>query len=69
LPFSLCAVKQFDKIRQFRLSCIHEGSEPASDKLFACRVGHGTCINAYGKAQMCMELRDPKQCIICGTRP
>ena len=29
------------------------------DKLFSCGAGHGTCIDAYGNAQMCMGLRDP----------
>jgi MoaA/NifB/PqqE/SkfB family radical SAM enzyme len=32
---------------------------PPGDKLFACGAGLGTCIDAYGKAQMCMGLRDP----------
>jgi MoaA/NifB/PqqE/SkfB family radical SAM enzyme len=32
---------------------------PPRDKLFSCGAGHGTCIDAYGKAQMCMGLRDP----------
>jgi sulfatase maturation enzyme AslB (radical SAM superfamily) len=32
---------------------------PPGDKLFSCGAGHGTCIDAYGKAQMCMGLRDP----------
>lgn len=32
---------------------------PPGDKLFSCGVGHGTCIDAYGKVQMCMGLRDP----------
>ncbi|MCX5883874.1 MAG: radical SAM protein [Deltaproteobacteria bacterium] len=32
---------------------------PPGDKLFSCGAGHGTCIDAYGKAQMCMSLRDP----------
>jgi MoaA/NifB/PqqE/SkfB family radical SAM enzyme len=29
------------------------------DKLFNCGAGHGTCIDAYGNAQMCMGLRHP----------
>ena len=33
---------------------------PPGDKLFSCGAGHGTCIDAYGKAQMCMGLREPK---------
>jgi MoaA/NifB/PqqE/SkfB family radical SAM enzyme len=32
---------------------------PPGDKLFNCGAGHGTCVDAYGKAQMCMGLRDP----------
>jgi hypothetical protein len=32
---------------------------PPGDKLFSCGAGHGTCIDAYGQAQMCMGLRDP----------
>jgi MoaA/NifB/PqqE/SkfB family radical SAM enzyme len=32
---------------------------PPGDKLFSCGAGHGTCIDAYGKAQMCIGLRDP----------
>ena len=32
---------------------------PAGDRLFACGAGHGTCIDAYGRAQMCMLLRHP----------
>ena len=32
---------------------------PPGEKLFSCGAGHGTCIDAYGKAQMCMGLRDP----------
>jgi MoaA/NifB/PqqE/SkfB family radical SAM enzyme len=33
---------------------------PPEDKLFSCGAGHGTCIDAYGKAQMCMGLREPE---------
>lgn len=33
---------------------------PSGDKLFSCGAGHGTCVDAYGKAQMCMGLRDPE---------
>jgi len=32
---------------------------PPGDKLFNCGAGHSTCVDAYGKAQMCMGLRDP----------
>jgi radical SAM protein with 4Fe4S-binding SPASM domain len=32
---------------------------PSGDKLFACGAGHGTCVDAYGRAQMCMMLRYP----------
>jgi radical SAM protein with 4Fe4S-binding SPASM domain len=36
---------------------------PPGDKLFSCGAGHGTCIDAYGKAQMCMGLRDPERVV------
>jgi MoaA/NifB/PqqE/SkfB family radical SAM enzyme len=29
------------------------------DLLFRCGAGHGTCVDAYGQAQMCMPLRHP----------
>jgi radical SAM protein with 4Fe4S-binding SPASM domain len=32
---------------------------PPGDKLFNCGAGHSICIDAYGKAQMCMGLRHP----------
>jgi len=32
---------------------------PSEDKLFACGAGHGTCVDAYGRAQRCMTLRHP----------
>jgi len=32
---------------------------PAGDTLFACGAGHGTCIDAYGRAQACLMLRHP----------
>jgi hypothetical protein len=32
---------------------------PSGDKLFNCGAAHGTCVDAYGKAQMCMGLRHP----------
>ena len=31
---------------------------PSGDKLFRCGAGHGTCVDAYGKAQLCLPLRD-----------
>jgi len=39
---------------------------PPGDKLFSCGAGHGTCVDAYGKAQMCMGLRDPMT--VCDVR-
>jgi radical SAM protein with 4Fe4S-binding SPASM domain len=33
---------------------------PPGDKLFNCGAGLGTCVDAYGNAQMCMELRHPE---------
>jgi MoaA/NifB/PqqE/SkfB family radical SAM enzyme len=32
---------------------------PPGDLLFRCGAGHGTCVDAYGQAQMCMPLRHP----------
>lgn len=32
---------------------------PPGEKLFSCGAGHGACIDAYGRAQMCLPLRDP----------
>ena len=32
---------------------------PPGDILFSCGAGLGTCIDAYGKAQMCLLLRHP----------
>jgi len=33
---------------------------PTGDKLFACNIGHGICIDAYGFAQPCMGVRTPE---------
>ena len=33
---------------------------PPGNVLFDCGAGHGTCIDAYGNAQMCLSLRDPE---------
>jgi MoaA/NifB/PqqE/SkfB family radical SAM enzyme len=33
---------------------------PTGEKLFHCGAGQGMCVDAYGKAQMCMGLRDPE---------
>jgi radical SAM protein with 4Fe4S-binding SPASM domain len=32
---------------------------PPGDRLFPCGAGRGICVDAYGRAQMCMALRDP----------
>jgi len=32
---------------------------PSGDKIFSCGAGHGTCVDAYGHAQMCLPLRNP----------
>jgi radical SAM protein with 4Fe4S-binding SPASM domain len=32
---------------------------PSGDVLFACGAGHGTCVDAYGRAQACLMLRHP----------
>ncbi|MCX5977517.1 MAG: hypothetical protein NTV33_12025 [Coprothermobacterota bacterium] len=39
---------------------------PPGDQLFRCGAGHGTCVDAYGKAQMCMPLRHPE--MVCDLR-
>lgn len=36
---------------------------PPGEKLFSCGGGHGACIDAYGKAQMCLPLRDPEMVV------
>ena len=33
---------------------------PPGDKLFSCGAGHGSCIDAYGNAQMCLPMRHPE---------
>jgi MoaA/NifB/PqqE/SkfB family radical SAM enzyme len=45
-------------LRDMRQFCV-KFMGPPGDKLFSCGAGHGTCIDAYGKAQMCLPLRDP----------
>jgi radical SAM protein with 4Fe4S-binding SPASM domain len=45
----------FKEMRQF----CSKFMGPAGDKLFACGAGHGTCIDAYGRAQACLLLRHP----------
>jgi MoaA/NifB/PqqE/SkfB family radical SAM enzyme len=32
---------------------------PPGDRLFHCGAGHGVCIDAYGRVQPCMGVRDP----------
>jgi radical SAM protein with 4Fe4S-binding SPASM domain len=32
---------------------------PPGEKLFSCGAGHGACVDAYGRVQMCLLLRDP----------
>lgn len=39
---------------------------PPGDRLFACGAGHGTCVDAYGRAQMCMALRHPD--LVCDLK-
>jgi len=39
---------------------------PPGDRLFACGAGHGTCVDAYGQAQMCLPLRHPDT--VCDLR-
>ena len=45
----------FKEMRQF----CSKFMGPSGDRLFACGAGHGTCVDAYGRAQMCMMLRQP----------
>ncbi len=47
------------KYRKSQIEFAQKFMGPPGDKLFNCGAGHGTCIDAYGKAQMCMGLRDP----------
>jgi MoaA/NifB/PqqE/SkfB family radical SAM enzyme len=35
----------------------------AGDRLFTCGAGRGTCVDAYGSAQMCMPLRHPEMVV------
>ncbi|HOX36196.1 MAG TPA: radical SAM protein [Methanoregulaceae archaeon] len=39
---------------------------PPGDRLFSCGSGHGTCVDAYGTAQMCLPLRHPET--VCDLR-
>lgn len=36
---------------------------PPGDVLFRCGAGHGICVDAYGRAQMCMGLRKPEMTV------
>jgi MoaA/NifB/PqqE/SkfB family radical SAM enzyme len=45
-------------ISQMRQFCGKFMGSPG-EKLFSCGAGHGSCIDAYGVAQMCMPLRHP----------
>jgi len=47
--------KYIREMRQFASKFIG----PPGDRLFTCGAGLGTCVDAYGKAQMCMLLRHP----------
>jgi MoaA/NifB/PqqE/SkfB family radical SAM enzyme len=33
---------------------------PPGDRLFSCGAGHGVCVDAYGRAQLCLPLRAPE---------
>jgi radical SAM protein with 4Fe4S-binding SPASM domain len=39
---------------------------PPGDKIFSCGAGHGTCVDSYGMAQMCLPLRH--QDMVCDLR-
>ncbi len=41
---------------------------PPGDELFACGAGLGVCVDAYGKAQMCMGLRAPEMVFDLSSR-
>ncbi len=36
---------------------------PPGERLFSCGVGHGICVDAYGRAQPCMGVRVPELCV------
>jgi radical SAM protein with 4Fe4S-binding SPASM domain len=50
--------RRAEYVKEMRQFC-SKFTGPAGDTLFACGAGHGTCIDAYGRAQMCMMLRHP----------
>lgn len=50
--------RRVEYVKEMRQFC-SKFMEPAGDRLFACGAGHGTCVDAYGRAQMCMMLRHP----------
>jgi radical SAM protein with 4Fe4S-binding SPASM domain len=45
-------------LRDMRQFC-SKFMRPSGDRLFACGAGHGACIDACGRAQMCLPLRNP----------
>jgi radical SAM protein with 4Fe4S-binding SPASM domain len=36
---------------------------PPGEQLFRCGAGHGMCVDAYGRAQMCMGMRAPEMTV------
>ncbi len=36
---------------------------PPGEKLFSCGAGHGTCVDAYGNAQLCLPLRNKESVV------
>jgi len=47
--------KYINEMRQFA----DKFMGPQGDRLFSCGAGLGTCVDAYGNAQMCLLLRHP----------
>jgi radical SAM protein with 4Fe4S-binding SPASM domain len=48
--------KYLKEMRQF----CSKFMRPPGDTLFVCGAGHGTCVDAYGRAQACLMLRHPE---------
>jgi MoaA/NifB/PqqE/SkfB family radical SAM enzyme len=47
--------KYIEGMRQFAAKFMY----PTGDKIFSCGAGERPCVDAYGRAQMCMLLRHP----------
>jgi radical SAM protein with 4Fe4S-binding SPASM domain len=62
---AVLARRRVEHVEEMRQFC-SKFMGPAGDTLFACGAGHGTCVDAYGRAQMCMMLRHPDT--TCGLK-